>query len=119
VGGRRRIHGLFESAERFGNDVAATQAEVLRCGWTTERWLVRLAAHDPRTIDVGLVAEIHKRWFATTFPGVAGYIRRQEEVHNRKATAAKVPWLDRSSASKKASVSCGKAIPVVSILIST
>jgi fido (protein-threonine AMPylation protein) len=49
--------------------------------------LRRLAERDPHPIDTKLVAEIHERWFKTAFPGVAGYIRRQEEVENRKATA--------------------------------
>lgn len=38
------------------------------------------------------MAEVHRRWFRTTFPNVAGYVRRQEEVRNRKATA----WPARS-----------------------
>ncbi len=60
---------------------------MLRCGWQVELWLRRLAEREPVSVDTHLVSEIHERWFSTAFPNVAGYIRRQEEVENRKVTA--------------------------------
>lgn len=84
--------GAFDVSleEEFGLDALRTAEEIQRCGAEMLSWLAELAASGPsRPVDIGLVREIHYRWFATTFPADAGRERTQI-VLNRKGTAAPV-----------------------------
>jgi len=81
--------GAFEASPEFDHDPLRTAAEIQRSGEDTLEWLITVANTEQRQVDVGLIEEIHRRWFETTFPVDAG-ARRTSAVTNRKGTAAPV-----------------------------
>ncbi len=82
--------GAFEASAEFDHDALATAEEIQRSGADVLGWLEALATStDPRSVDLQLVQEIHRRWFDTTFPADAGRLRTQM-VLNRKGTAVEV-----------------------------
>ena len=83
--------GAFQASPEFGYDSLATAEEIGCRGQDVLRWLAALAESDiPRTVDIHLIFDIHRRWFESTFPNDAGH-PRTSMVLNRKGTAAEVP----------------------------
>lgn len=82
--------GAFDASAEFGHDPLPTAEEIQHSGQNVLRWLEQVAASEtPWPVDIGLVQEIHFRWFETTFPADAGRFRTQM-VLNRKGSAAEV-----------------------------
>lgn len=82
--------GAFDSSAACDHDPLRTAEEIARSGDDGLRWLEAVATSEtPRSVDIYLVREIHRRWFETTFPTDAGH-ERMEMVLNRKSTAVAV-----------------------------
>lgn len=82
--------GAFEASPEFDYDPFRTAEEIEASGVEVLRWLESLAtSDDPAEVDLGLVKDIHLRWFETTFPADAGRPRTSVVV-NRKGTAVAV-----------------------------
>jgi hypothetical protein len=70
-----------EASSLCGGAPARTAVEILRCGSLVEERLCQLAtARTPPSIDERLVASVHRGWFETTFPEVAGQVSHLGEV---------------------------------------
>lgn len=83
--------GAFQASPEFDYDSLATAEEIGDRGQDVLRWLTDLAESDiPRTVDIHLIFDIHRRWFESTFPNDAGH-PRTSMVLNRKGTAVEVP----------------------------
>jgi fido (protein-threonine AMPylation protein) len=84
------VPGAFEVSAEFDHDILTTAEEIQRSGEDVLLWLEAIAtSENPREVDLHLVADIHRRWFETTFPADAGKHRTQM-VLNRKGTAVEV-----------------------------
>lgn len=82
--------GAFDASAEFDHDPLPTAEEIQHSGQNVLRWLEAVATSEaPWPVDVGLVQEIHFRWFETTFPADAGRFRSQM-VLNRKGGAVEV-----------------------------
>lgn len=65
------------------------------------RWREAVATSStPRSVNLSLVLEVHRRWFDTTFPADSGRTRT-EMVMNRKATAVAVEAILRERRSHR------------------
>ena len=73
--GRERVRTKFESSPLFEDDPDLTAIEIARCGTAEETrlyWLAREA--EPPEVDTELIGHIHRGWFHSTYPQVAGEI---------------------------------------------
>jgi fido (protein-threonine AMPylation protein) len=85
--------GAFEVSfvDEFDLDALRTAEEIDRCGADALEAMAHWVEEgDTPPVNLDLVADIHWRWFHTTFPNEAGQFRHTH-VNNRKATAATVP----------------------------
>lgn len=85
------VEGAFHASDEDGFDLDPykTADEIQRCGAETLAWLEQVTADEGPLAVLPIstaVFEIHKRWFATTFPAQAG-VQRFSTVVNRKGTA--------------------------------
>lgn len=79
--------GAFEASPEFDDDPLRTAEELQRRGEDVLLWLEQLATSErSRPIDVGLINDVHWRWFESTFPADAGR-HRTRMVLNPKGTS--------------------------------